>query len=260
MAGLPRLREKDMSKAVVSEPLTEASPRFQARAAGFFWLMTALSGTFAMSGDRLIVYGDAAATAANILAHEALYRWTSTANLVAGVCYLAATVLVYFLLKPVNRSLSLLAGFFSLAGCSIAGLGLAFRLAPLVVLGGAQYMSAFTAEQSHALSLAFLRLNAQTFYVSHVFFGLHCFLVGYLILRSAFLPRVVGVLMLFAGLGWLTMSFASLLSPPLARSLFPYIIAPGVLGEVSLSLWLLVKGVDVRRWEEQASAAGHLRQ
>ena len=245
-----------MSTVVMTEQNKEPSLRFKARAAGFFWLMTILGGIFAMSGDRLVIYSDAAATAANILAHEALYRWTFAANLFAGVCYLAATMLVYSLLKPVNRDLSLLAAFFSLAACAIAGVSFVFRLAPLIFLGGSQYLSVFTAEQLQALALAFLRLNAQGFYISHVFFGLHCFLVGYLILRSAFLPRIVGVLMTCAGLGWLTMSWTNLLSPPLGRFLFPYIIAPGVIGEVSLTLWLLVKGVNVQRWKEQAGAAG----
>jgi hypothetical protein len=218
--------------------------------------MTFLGGTFSLSGNRLVVYGDAAATAANLLAHEVLYRWAVTANLIAGVCYLVATVLVYALLKPVNRNISLLAAFFSLAGCAVAGVSFVFSLAPLVLLGGAQDLSVFSVGEWQALALTFLRLGAQVFYIGHVFFGLHCLLVGYLIIRSTFLPRIVGGLMVFAGLGWLTMSFANLLSPPLGRALFPYILLPGMLGELSLTLWLLVKGVSVQRWREQAGAAG----
>ena len=245
-----------MSTVVTTERVAEASPRLTARTAGFFWLMTFLGGTFALSGNRLVVYGDAAATAANLLAHEALYRWVVTANLVAGVCYLVATVLVYALLKPVNRNISLLAAFFSLAGCAITGVGFVFSLAPLTVLGGTQDVSVFSVHQSQAMALTFLRLGAQAFYIGHVFFGLHCLLVGYLILRSTFLPTVVGALMVFAGLGWLTLSFANLLSPPFGRSLFPYALLPGMLGEGSLTLWLLAKGVNIQRWREQSGAAG----
>ena len=147
-----------------------------------------------------------------------LRGWSGTAaNLSATAFYVGATLLVYDLLKPVNKRLSLLAAFFSLVGCAISALG-PFHLAPSPIS-------------------------------PLVFFGLHCLLVGYLILRSTFLPRVVGALLALGGLGWLTF-----LSPPLANSLSPYIMLPGILGEGSLSLWLLVKGVNVPDWERQASA------
>ena len=248
-----------MSTAVMIERIGESSPRVKARTAGFFWLMTFLTGGFAMFiGGRFIVPGDAAATAANILAHEPSFRLGVAANLIATACYLTATLLVYVLLKPVNRNVSLLAAFFSLAGCAIGAFSFLFYLAPLVVLGGAQYLSAFTEEQLRALAFMFLRFYEQASNIAFAFFGLHCFLIGYLILRSTFLPRIVGGLMVCAGLGWLTFSFANLLSPTLARYLVPYIMAPGMLGEASLTLWLLVMGVNVQRWIEQASAAGGL--
>jgi hypothetical protein len=239
------------------ERIAETSPRVKARTAGFFWLMTFLTGGFAMFvGGRFVVSGDAAATAANILAHEPSFRSGVAANLIATACYLTATLLVYALLKPVNRNVSLLAAFFSLAGCTIGAFSFLFYLAPLVVLGGVQYLSVFTEEQLRALAFMFLRLYEQGSNIAFAFFGLHCFLVGCIILRSTFLPRVVGALMVCAGLGWLTYSFANLLSPPLARYLTPYIMAPGMLGEASLTLWLLVMGVNVQRWNEQASARG----
>jgi hypothetical protein len=115
-------------------------------------------------------------------------------------------------------------------------------------------MSVFKLDQLQALALLFLRLHAQAYNSSLVFFGFYCLLIGYLIFRSTFLPRILGVLMAIAGLGWLTF-----LSPPLADYLSPYILAPGVLGEGSLTLWLLVKGVNEQRWKEQASAAGEWR-
>jgi uncharacterized protein DUF4386 len=236
--------------------MNTTSPRFQARLAGFFWLMTFLTGSFAMFVDgRVVVSGDATAMAASILAHEPFFRLGIASNLTATVCYLAATVLVYALLKPVNRNLSLLAAFFSLAGCTISALIFFCQLAPLVVLGRAPYLSAFTVEQLRALAFMFIRLSAQAQNISFVFFGLHCLLVGCLIFRSTFLPRLVGVLMVFAGLGWLTMAFSNLLSPQFGRSLFPYIMIPGSLGELSLTLWLLFIGVNAERWKEQASAA-----
>ena len=112
-------------------------------------------------------------------------------------------------------------------------------------------MSVFTVEQLQALALLLLKLQAQAYNIGLVFFGFYCILIGYLIFRSLFLPRILGALMVFAGLGWLTF-----LSPPLANHLSPYILAPGLLGEGSLTLWLLVIGVNAQRWKEQAGAAG----
>jgi hypothetical protein len=174
----------------------EASPRFKARIAGVFYLLTFITGIYALVSvsGRL------------------------EANLIATVCYIAVTLLFYDLFKPVNRSLSLLAAFISLVGLAVGTLSL-FHLAPF-----------------HINNL--------------VFFGFYCLLIGYLIFRSTFLPRVLGVLMAFGGLGWLTF-----LSPPLAKYLSPYNMAPGILGEGALTLWLLVFGLNIQRWNEQASAA-----
>ena len=180
------------------ERIAEASPRFKARIAGLFYLLTFLTG-----GAALFVRG----------------RLGFAAGLIAGACYIAVTLLFYDIFKPVNSSLSLLAAFFSLVGCAIGAL------------------SPFHLASSHINSL--------------VFFGFYCLLIGYLIFRSTFLPRILGALMVFAGLGWLTF-----LSPPLANYLSPYVFAPGILGEGSLTLWLLVIGVNAQRWKEQASAAG----
>ncbi len=213
--------------------------------------MTTLTSTFALFvGGRLIVSGDAAATATNILGHEALFRSGTAAILISTACYVAVTLLIYELLKPVNRTVSLLAAFFSLVGCAVGAISCIFDLAPFVLLGGARYLSVFTVEQLQALALMFLKVRGQANDIGLVFFGLHCLSVGYLIFRSTFLPRILGALMVFAGLGWLTF-----LSPPLAKSLSPYSMLPGGLGELSLTLWLLVIGVNVQRWKEQSSAA-----
>ncbi len=234
----------------------ETSPLFKARAAGFFWLMTILTGMFAfMAGGKFIVSGAAAATAANILTHESLYRWAFVANLIATVCYLVVTLLVYVLLKPVSRNLSLLAAFFSLIGCAIGAVSCLFFLAPLAVLGGAQYLTVFTVEQLQAQALTFLNLSALANDMGLAFFGLHVLTVGYLIRRSTFLPRILGVLLVITGMCYLTNGVASFLSLPFRAYLLPFVAAGGLLGEGSLSLWLLVKGVNVPRWEEAARAA-----
>jgi len=240
-----------MSTGVLMERIAETSPRRKARIAGVFYLLTFLTGGVAVPSFRLVVSGDAAATATNILAHEPLFRLGFADLLVNVAVYIVVTLLFYELFKPVNRSLSLLAVFFSLAGCAIQALAGLFYLAPLVVLGGAPYLSVFKVEQVHALALMFFELYARAYNIGLVFFGFYCLLIGYLILRSTFLPRVLGVLMAIAGMAWLTF-----LSPPLANYLSPYNLGVGALGEGSLLLWLLVMGVNAQRWKEQASAPG----
>jgi hypothetical protein len=212
------------------------------------YLLTAVIGEFFIRG--LVVDGDAAATANNILAHQPLFRLGFATGLIATACYIAVTALLYDLFKPVSRSLSLLAAFFSLVGCAILAFASLFQLAPLVVLGGSQYLSVFKVEQLRALALMFLELNTQAGNICVVFFGVYCLLLGYLIFRSVFLPRILGMGMALAGLGWLTF-----LSPPLANHLTPYNLVLGFLAELSLMLWLLVMGVNVQRWKEQANAA-----
>jgi hypothetical protein len=241
-----------MSTAVFTQPAQSAiSPQWTARGAGMFWLLTIITGSFAMiAGRSVVVSGNAAATAANILAHEATFRIGIASDLLASLCYLAATILVYDLLKPVHRNVSLLAAFFSLGGCMVGVLGIIFRLAPIALLSGADYLSVFTSEQLQALAYVSLRMQTLGASFGFVFFGLHCFLVGYLILRSTFLPRFVGVLMVCAGLGWMTDAWATLLYPPLGRALGSYAVIPGLLGEGSLALWLLFIGVNVGRWDQ----------
>jgi len=241
-----------MNTPVMTERIAKASPRPSARITGVVYLLyflTAVLGVFFLRG--IVVDGDAAATATNILAHESLFRLGLATGLIATAGYIAVTALFYDLFKPVNRGLSLLAAFFSLVGCAILAFASLFQIAPLVVLGGSPYLSVFKVEQLRALALMFLDLNNQANNICVVFFGVYCLLIGYLIFRSAFLPRSLGVLMALAGLGWLTF-----LHPPLANHLSPYNLVLGFLAELALMLWLLVMGVNVQRWKEQDSAAG----
>jgi hypothetical protein len=229
------------------QPIGEVSPRRLARAAAIWYLLEFVTGGFALSVVvKLTTAGDAAATAAKIVANPALFQLGVAANLAQFVCYVAVTGLLYFLFKPVNARLSLLAAFFSLVGCTVGAVSCLFELAPLTVLGGAPYLKMFTAEQLQSLALVFLNLYRQLFNMSFVFFGCYCLLIGYLILRSTFLPRFLGGGMIIAGLGWLTY-----LWPPLTHLVSPYIVAVG-LGEMALVAWLLVAGVNAERWKEQA--------
>jgi len=242
-----------MSTAVTMEQVAETSPHLKARITGAFYLLTILTGIFAQGfvSGRLVVDGDAAATATNILTHRGLFQLGFAVYLIEMACQIAMTALFYDLLKPAGRSVSLLAAFLGFAGCVIKTFSRVFFIAPLFVLGGAHYLSVFSAEQLQALALLFLKVNDHGAAIALVFFGFYALLTGYLIIRSTFLPRILGVLGIFGGLGWL-----SFLYLPLGYRLFPYIAAVGVLGAGALIVWLLVFGVNEQRWKEQASAAG----
>jgi len=230
----------------MTDRTVEASPHPRARITGVVYLLyflTAVSGELFIRG--MIVSGDPAATATNILAHERLFRLSAAVGLMATALYIAVTVLFYGLFKPVNKTVSLLAAFFSLVGCSIQAFGSLFRVAPLVVLEGSPYLGVFKVDQLQAVALMSIKLNVQATYIYLVFFGLFNLLIGYLIFKSTFLPRILGVLMALSGLGWL-----AFLSPSLANYLLIYIEVLGIIAEASLMLWLLVKGVNVQRWKE----------
>jgi hypothetical protein len=233
----------------MTKRIAEASPRFKARMAGVSYLLGSLTSVFGQMVvlGMLVVPASATATAANILSHQSLFRLGFVASLMTVPFHLIWAVLFYGLFKPVNRSVSLLAGFVMLLGCAMWALSSLFHLAPLLLLQGSS-LSAFAPEQLQALALILLKLNAQAYDIGLVFFGFWCVLIGYLIFRSTFLPRIIGVLEVLAGFGYLT-----LLWRPLAHYLYPYNLALAGPGEISLMLWLLVKGVNEQRWKEQAS-------
>ncbi len=232
------------------ERIAEASPRLKARMAGVFELLEALTSGFGqvIVPGMLVVAGNAKATAANILAHGLLFRLSILAALIGVACHIAWIFLFYELFKPVNRSLSLLAAFVGLVAIAIQACSSLFQVAPLIVMEAGQSFSAFNVDQLQALTLMSLRFSARAFNTYLAFFGIWCVLMGYLIFRSTFMPRIIGVLEAFAGLCWLTF-----LWPPLGHYLSPYNQVLSAPGELSLMLWLLVMGVNSQRWNEQAS-------
>jgi Domain of unknown function (DUF4386) len=216
------------------------SSQSNARTIGIIYLLyflAAFMGAFLMNG--LVAPGDAAATASGILAHEPAYRSGVAIGLVANAFYIAVTALFYRLFEPVDRSMSLLAAFLSLVGCTIQILGGIFQLAPLVILADGPLSGAFNAEQLQAAAFFCLKLYSQAFGVALVLFALYDLLIGYLVFKSTFLPRFLGVLLMLAGAGWLTFLWA-----PLAILLSRFVLPFGALAEIALMLWLLVKGVD----------------
>jgi hypothetical protein len=160
----------------------------------------------------------------------------------------------YELLKPVSKSLALLALFFRLTFVAIASANVLNHFAPLLLMSGAEYLASFNPDQLRTLAMTFIRLHTIGFDIALVFFGFHCVVAGYLFFRSIFFPRILGALLALAGLCYLTNSFASFLSPAFVAHLLPYTLVLGV-GEVLLPIWLVVVGVNVHRWKEQAIAA-----
>jgi hypothetical protein len=236
----------------------ETSPQVYARIGGALYLIIIIIGFWGemFVRDKLIVSGDAAATAANIMSHESLWRFHIAAELFLLICAITLLLILYVLLKPVSRDLMLLAVFFNLVAIIIEAAITMRLLEALFPLGNAVYLKAFTPEQLYAMASLSLRSHGYGFGVSLLFFGCFCVIVGYLIFSSGYLPRTIGVLMQIAGVCYLTNSFALILSPPVANRLFPAILVPAFIGEASLCLWLLVKGVAVERWGK-ASTGQH---
>jgi hypothetical protein len=241
----------------VMERIAGASPRHLARIAGGLYLIIIVGGFFAIGyvPAALVVPGDAAVTAHNIQAHELLYRLGLAAHIIILPCNVPLAVIFYDLFKVVSRRLSLLVVFFTLVGTAVEGANLLNQFAPLMLLGGGHYLSVFSTEQLQALAYMPLDSQAISYNIQQVIYAGYLLAAGYLVFRSSFLPRVIGVLLAIGGLCYLTNSFATFLAPGFAAHLFPYIQVPSGVAELSLCLWLLVIGVNFSRWEKQASKA-----
>jgi hypothetical protein len=227
-----------------------ASPQRYARMAGgsyFVGALLSVLGQMVILGT-IVVSGNAAATVANILSHDTLFRLGFVLSLMTVPFHLVWAVLFNGLFRPVNRSVASLAVFIMVMACVMWALSSLLYIAPLLVLQGKIAVSAFSAEQLQALVLTLLKLNALTYDIGLVFFGFWYVLIGYLIFKSTFLPRIIGALGVIAGIGYLT-----LLWQPLAHFLYPYNLALAGPGEISLMLWLIVKGVNVSKWKAVAS-------
>src|SRR5471030_1553614 len=198
------------------------SPRLQARIAGLLYLIVIVAAIFipfAVAPTGLM-RGDAALpTVARILAAKQLYVLSGAAQLIVGACDIAVALFLYELLRPVSRSLSLLAAFFRIVFVAIANANVFNHFAPLLLLSGAPYLAAFTPAQLQALAMMFIRLRTLGFDIALVFFGFHCLIAGYLIFRSTFFPRIIGLLLAIGGLGYLANIFANVTPPAMAAQL-----------------------------------------
>lgn len=239
----------------MKDSAVETSPLVYARVGGWLYLLVIVTGVFGLLfvQSRLVVSGGAAATAKNIMASESLWRLGFVSILIGSLGYVAITAILYVLLRPTNRNISLIAAFFSLTGCAIGSVAALGDLAPVYILGGADYLKAVDPHQLQALAYLSIKFFGYGTDISIVLFGIYCFLIGYLIFKSGYFPKFIGVLLIIGSFCYLINSFADFLSPAFAAWLPAAILIPPGIAELSLCLWLIVMGVNVPKWNEKAN-------
>jgi hypothetical protein len=242
----------------MTERSREFSPRLMARIAGLLYLAIIVGALFIpfAAVPSGMMRGDAALPSiARILAERQLYVLGGIAQLVLGACDIAIALIFYELFRPAGKSLALLAAFFRLVFVAVANANVLNHFAPLLLLGDAKYLIAFSPGQLQALAELFLRFRTLGLDIALVFFGFHCIVLGILIARSAFLPRILGPLLAIGGMGYVADIFAAFLPFPIAMYIFPYIMLPAGAAELLLSLWLVVVGVNTAKWQQQLAAS-----
>lgn len=236
--------------------MTGASPRQMARTFGALYLVNIIFGAFALGVvPSVLVTHDMAVTAHNIQTHELLYRLGLVAHVVVTVTNVPLALIFYELFKIVNRRLALLDLFFGLVATAIEAASVLGDFGPAVLLGGGNYAKALSPAQLHALAYLPGDLSIVSYSVYGVFYGLGFACEAYLVYRSTFVPRVIGVLLAIDALDYLGVGFTTMLAPGAAARLGAWTGLPTIIAEGSLCLWLLVAGVDATRWKEQATAA-----
>jgi len=223
---------------------TEISIVTVARITGILYLIIIVLGVFSeiFVRSNLIVPRDAEATADHILASEWLFRVGFVGDLIIFLCDVPVAILLYVLLRPVSKTISLISAGFRLSGTAIYGANLLNYFAALLILGSSEYLSSFDSSQLNSLALMFLNIHKHGYDLGLVFFGMHCLVLGYLVFESGYFPKILGILLVLAGIGYLGGSFTLFLWPAYAETIAPIYIAP-LIGELSLCLWLLIKGV-----------------
>jgi hypothetical protein len=230
---------------------TEISPLIYARVAGLLALVILASGSFwGFVNGRLVVPGDAATTANNIMAFESLFRLGIVSSLIMYAVFIFYVLVLYKILKPANKNHAVLMVVLALVGVPIAMLNQINQFAALLLLSGADYLKVFPADQIHAQVMFFLNLHKHGGLIGVMFWGLWLFPLGFLVFKSGYFPRVLGVLLMIGCFGWLMVV--------LQRSLFPgyeamaYSRFAAHIAELSWMLWLLIRGVNVELWQKRA--------
>jgi hypothetical protein len=224
-----------------------------ARIAGVLFLVSMVAGGLGefYIPTKLIVSGDAAATAKNIIASNSLFRIGFATYLIEAICDIGLSLVFYVLLRPVHKNLALLAAFFGLVSTAVFAGAELFYFLPVHILGGADYLKTFSPEQLNTLTLLSLKLYGLGAGIFLAFYGIATLLRGYLIYRSNYLPKFLGVLLALAGLGFIAKNFFLVLAPAFPSDFF---LLPMPLAGVAMTVWFLVKGIDVSKSEAKAAA------
>jgi hypothetical protein len=233
------------------------SPQPYVRIGGALYLIIIALGLFAEGGvtNTLIVAGDAAATARNIIESQPLWRLGVAVNLIVPICAVPLLAIEYLLLRPVSKPLVLLAVLFNVVSLALEAVSKIHLLEVTALLGGdSSYASAFGPQQLHALAHLSLQSHDAAWNLALIFFGFTCVINGILIFKSGYLPKAVGVLMQLAGLSYLTACLSVFFAPAFADHILPAVLLPAFIGESSLCLWLLVKGVDLNKWHARRAS------
>ncbi|MEJ7646478.1 MAG: DUF4386 domain-containing protein [Chryseolinea sp.] len=230
----------------------EFSPNVYARVGGVLYLIIIFAGLFAeiFVRGKLFVPGDATATANQIIASPFLWRVGICVDLIMQVCDIPLMVILYVLLRPVNRNLTLLNLLFNLIQTAVLVANKLNLVMALIFLGDVSYLKSIDPNQLHSLSYLSIKLHDHGLGVGLIFFGVVCIIEGFLIFKSGYFPKVLGVMMAVAGVCYIVNSFSLLLAPPVASLLFPLILLPCVIAEFSLAIWMIVKGVNLAKWRE----------
>ena len=215
------------------------------RIAGLLYLVTIITGIFGQYvRSALITYGDAAATASNIMASESLFRIGFMSDLTMITCYFFVAYVLYMILKPVNKNIALLFVLFTLGSVSVLFINTLNQFAALVLLSSTDYLTVFGADQLNALVMLFLNLHKYGYIIAQIFFGLWLLPLGYLIFKSGYFPKVLGILVMIACFGHLLEFFQVFLLPSYEVIAYPGLVA-AMIGEFSLMFWLLIKGAKI---------------
>ena len=234
----------------------ERAPQLYARVAGILYLAIILLGLFGEVYVRgtLVVAGDAAVTFDNIAHSKLLWSAGIVGDLLMHVLDVPVIWMLYLLLLPVSKPLAQLATLFNIVQTAVLVANKTTLLFPLFLLGSGTYLNVFSAQQLQALSYLAIGAHDYGFGIGLIFFGFACLVRGYMIFRSGYFPKALGLMLLIAGLCYLINSFALLLAPSWAALIFPGVLMPAFVGELSLSLWLVFKGVNVKLWQEQVAS------
>jgi Domain of unknown function (DUF4386) len=240
----------------VTERAVVASPQVYARVGGWLYAVIFVMAGLSMNLEsKLIVSDDPAATAHHIVASLSQWRIATASELVMFSCDIALALIFYILLRPVNANLALLAALFRFAEATIGSINVIWHAAPVFLLGSTGYLKAVEPQTLQTLAYVSLRLYDYGFAIALIPFGLSCFLLGYLIFASTYLPRTLGVLMMIAGACYVINSFALVAAPGIASATFIAMFAFGFPAELGLCLWLIIMGVNVQKWNRIVMAS-----